>query len=53
MTAICRTCRRPIKQVSDGRWGHVERAYFQPHYAKPMKVAAESEAEKREAWGNR
>jgi hypothetical protein len=51
---ICRTCGRPIerREVSPGmyRWGHVTNPTFQRHYAKP-KVAPESEAEKREAYG--
>lgn len=39
MTAICRTCRREVRQVSDGRWGHVVTAYFQPHYPVPLMTA--------------
>lgn len=50
MTAICRTCRREVRQVSDGRWGHVVNPTFQHHWPKPIKVK-ETEAEKREAWG--
>lgn len=47
---ICRTCRRPIREVAPGRYGHVENPTFMHHYPKPVRVK-ETEAEKREGWG--
>lgn len=50
----CRICKREIVQRSVGPmivWGHAVNPRNEHHYPKPYRVAPESEAEKREAWG--
>jgi RNA polymerase subunit RPABC4/transcription elongation factor Spt4 len=51
---ICRKCGRPIaRRQWEGLvvWGHIDNPRNNHHYAKPQRIAPETEGELREAFG--